>query len=354
MRLLILTQKVDINDDILGFFHRWIEEFAKHCELVIVICLQKGECDLPNNVKALSLGKEAGRSRLKYIWRFYKYIWEERKNYNNVFVHMNQEYVLLGGLFWKIFGKKIFMWRNHPYGNFLTYMAVFLSNKVFCTSKYSYTAKFKKTEIMPVGIDTNFFKLDPSVRKKENSILFLGRIAPVKNVAIFVEALKKLRDEGVEFSAMIAGKASDKFAKYEKMIRDKVLEYNLSDKVIFIGAVSKSEALKLYREHEFYVNLTPSGSMDKTIFEALACETMVIVENQSLEDSIPNEFFFDGSASDLANKIEYALSLPDEEKEKLGKLLKHKVMKKHSLENLMNKLMATIVVGVSMGTKNTK
>ena len=354
MRLLILTQKVDINDDILGFFHRWIEEFAKHCELVIVICLQKGECDLPNNVKALSLGKEAGRSRLKYIWRFYKYIWEERKNYNNVFVHMNQEYVLLGGLFWKIFGKKIFMWRNHPYGNFLTYMAVFLSNKVFCTSKYSYTAKFKKTEIMPVGIDTNLFKRDETIPRGNRSILFLGRIAPVKNVAIFVEALKKLRDEGVEFSATIAGEASDKRAEYEKMIRDKVLEYNLSDKVIFTGAVSKSEALKLYREHEFYVNLTPSGSMDKTIFEALACETMVIVENQSLEDSIPNEFFFDGSVSDLANKIEYALSLPDEEKEKLGKLLKHKVMKKHSLENLMNKLMATIVVGVSMGTKNTK
>ena len=57
MRLLILTQKVDINDDILGFFHRWIEEFAKRCEKVIVICLQEGRHDLPSNVKVLSLGK---------------------------------------------------------------------------------------------------------------------------------------------------------------------------------------------------------------------------------------------------------------------------------------------------------
>ena len=58
MRLLILTQKVDINDNNLGFFHRWIEEFARHCESVIVVCLQKGEYHLPPNVKILSLGKE--------------------------------------------------------------------------------------------------------------------------------------------------------------------------------------------------------------------------------------------------------------------------------------------------------
>lgn len=26
MKLLIITQKVDINDDVLGFFHRWLED----------------------------------------------------------------------------------------------------------------------------------------------------------------------------------------------------------------------------------------------------------------------------------------------------------------------------------------
>ena len=58
MKLLIITQKVDINDPVLGFFHRWLEEFAKHYEFVTVICLEKGEHRLPENVKVLSLGKE--------------------------------------------------------------------------------------------------------------------------------------------------------------------------------------------------------------------------------------------------------------------------------------------------------
>jgi len=58
MKLLIVTQKVDIQDDNLGFFHRWIEGFAEHYESIVVICLQKREFNLPANVRVLSLGKE--------------------------------------------------------------------------------------------------------------------------------------------------------------------------------------------------------------------------------------------------------------------------------------------------------
>lgn len=101
MNLLILTQKVDKNDSNLGFFHRWLEEFSKKCEKVTVICLYKGEYSLPNNVRILSLGKEKGVCRLKYLFNFYKYIFKYRREYDSVFVHMNQIYMILGGSWWK-------------------------------------------------------------------------------------------------------------------------------------------------------------------------------------------------------------------------------------------------------------
>ena len=112
-KLLIITQKVDKNDSVLGFFHGWILEFAKNYEELIVICLEKGEYDLPDNVKVLSLGKEDNVSKFVYLIRFYKYILQNRKNYDNVFVHMNVEYVILGGLVWKILRKKIGLWYMH-------------------------------------------------------------------------------------------------------------------------------------------------------------------------------------------------------------------------------------------------
>ncbi len=40
-RILIVTQTVDTQDPVLGFFVRWIEEFAKHAEELTVICLEK-------------------------------------------------------------------------------------------------------------------------------------------------------------------------------------------------------------------------------------------------------------------------------------------------------------------------
>ena len=58
MKLLVIAQKVDINDDLLGAFHNWIAGFAMRYEKVTVICLSEGEYDLPSNVKVLNLGKQ--------------------------------------------------------------------------------------------------------------------------------------------------------------------------------------------------------------------------------------------------------------------------------------------------------
>src|SRR3989344_2582413 len=99
MRLLICTQAVDKDDRVLGFFHTWLIEFAKHFKQITIICLKEGAHTLPNNVLVYSLGKEKGHpphlSKLVYAWRFVRLAWKLRKNYDAVFVHMNQEYVLL-------------------------------------------------------------------------------------------------------------------------------------------------------------------------------------------------------------------------------------------------------------------
>ena len=131
MKLLICTQKVDRDDPVLGFFVHWIEKLAERYELVTVICKEKGDYDLPNNVRVLSLGKETGRSLFKYIFRFFTYTFRYRHNYDVVFVHMNQEYVLLGSVIWRLLGKKIMLWRNHAKGSLLTRIAVLFSHKVF-------------------------------------------------------------------------------------------------------------------------------------------------------------------------------------------------------------------------------
>ena len=72
MKVLVLTQTVDTEDPILGFMHRWIEELASKYERIEVVCLREGNHNLPKNVFIHSLGKEGGRSRIKYVLRFYR------------------------------------------------------------------------------------------------------------------------------------------------------------------------------------------------------------------------------------------------------------------------------------------
>lgn len=339
MKLLILTQKVDKNDDVLGFFHAWIMEFAKHCEKLTVICLGRGEYYLPENVKVLSLGKEEGASRLGYILRFYRYMWRERKNYDTVFVHMNQEYVLLGGIFWKLMGKKVTMWRNHYAGNFLTHIAMALSNTIFCTSKYSFTAQSKKTIFMPVGIDTELFKKEDGTAGKANSILFLARIAPSKKAHLVIEALRILQKEGVSFTSDFYGNSTPKDMPYLESLKEKVKEYSLENRVTFQSGIPNSKTPPVYAAHAVFVNSSPNGMYDKTIFEAMACESLILTSNLNLKGKMEDIFLFtEDDASDLARKLRVLLALDIETREKYGKILRTSVAKEQSLSLLAQRL----------------
>ncbi len=275
MKLLILTQKVDKNDPVLGFFHGWLQELSGRFESLTVVALGVGQYELPGNVAVYSLGKENGKSVFTYLFRFYKYIWSLRNTYDAVFVHMNQEYVLLGWKSWFLLGKPIYLWRNHAQGNFLTRLAVLFSKKVFCTSPSSYTARFKKTKLMPAGIDTEFFKPDFGIYREPHSVLFLGRISPVKRVQEFVDWFKTL---GSEYTATVAGEAPPKYEGYFERVKA-----SADGRVTFIGAVDQEAARTLYQSHELYVNKTPAGSFDKAILEAAACGNKVFLDNADLK-----------------------------------------------------------------------
>jgi len=191
MRLLITTQAVDRNDQALGFFHGWLEEFAKHFERIEVICLEEGEHNLPKSVSVHSLGKERGASRVEYIFHFYHYIFSLWGKHDAVFVHMNQEYALLGGTLWRLGGKRLVLWRNHKKGSAWTRIAALLAHKVCHTSPEAYVARYANAVRMPIGVDTALFK--PRAAPGQDAILFLGRLDAVKKPDIFLEAIEQLK-----------------------------------------------------------------------------------------------------------------------------------------------------------------
>lgn len=364
MKILIITQKVDREDPILGFFHNWILKLSEKFEEISVICLEKGSCDLPKNVEIFSLGKNqkyesgimnyspdsfrdsklAGElcRKAKYVFNFYKYILKERNNYDKIFVHMNQEYVLLGGFIWKILGKKVFMWRNHPNGNLMTQITVWLSDKVFCTSSRSFTAKFKKTEIMPVGIDTNVFRLEPKIQNPKSRkirILFISRMSPIKKPDLLIEALDILNQKGINFEANFYGDPLPKDGNYYNSLKNRTKELGLDNKINFYKSVPNYKTPKIYSEHNIYVNLTAAGSFDKTILEAAVCGCLLVVVNESLAGEIDDKMITkNDKAEGVAERINHWLKANNDERKDASEKLQEYVLKNHSLNALIKKL----------------
>ncbi len=322
MRLLIVTQAVDLDDPVLGFFHRWIEEFAKHCEGIHVVCLREDRHQLPANVRVHCLGKTTykGRSfvnRARYVFRFYRYIWMLRRQYDAVFVHMNPEYVVLGGFLWRLWGKKIALWFIHPRRSFSLAAAVQIATVVLSARTESVPIRTSRLLPIGLGIDTNAFS-PPSLPADGRTILSLGRLDAVKRVDVLIDALSRLHESGVPFSADIYGSPTDPQADYAHDIRNAMAPLTLEGVLSLHDAVPNAQAPAIYRNHAIFVNLTPTGSFDKAIAEAMASGCVVVAANDSLKNVVPAKLRSDGSPESTARAIEAALDLSPEERAEIS------------------------------------
>ena len=334
--MMIITQKVDTNDPVLGFFHRWIEEFAKHAERVEVLCLFLGAHALPPNVFVRSLGKEKGYSKLRQLARFWKYCARLTPQIDGVFVHMNAVYVPLGWLFWKLHRKKIILWRNHPQGGVLARIAYALADRILYTSPFAHAARHPRSQRMPAGIDTEFFRCDQRVVRKPNSILCLGRISPIKHLETVIEAARLLLKKNTSFTLSVIGSPTNpEDYAYEKNLRKNAWELVERGNVVFSPGVPQQEVPRLYNSHEIFVNATPVGSYDKTVLEATACETLTTTSNVSFSDVVPKErLFTQGDSQSLADNIDAMLQISAEEKKRLAGEYRRRVIERHGLAEL--------------------
>jgi glycosyltransferase involved in cell wall biosynthesis len=345
--LLICTQEINQNSTTLGFMTSWVRELSKHYDKVLVICLYLGEHKLPSNVEVLSLGKESSKSRFKYIINFYKIIFSRRKEYDKVFIHMNDEYGLLAGFFWKIMGKKVALWSNHYYGTWKRDLVGKFCDKVFYTSKFSYTAnarKFPQAVQMPVGVDVSNFKENSKVERKPNSILFLARLDPSKKPEIVLRSLKNLQDRNIFFKATFVGGANkDVFADYEKGIHTLSRDLGLENVVEFVGPVSSIETPRFFLSHMFYVNVAKSGMLDKAIFESVVGGCLPLSTSVDFNDMIyPVVGHFckvdESSVESLTKKLSDALSLTDTEIDSKAREIQKSVLPNHNLEYLAKRI----------------
>lgn len=337
MKLLIITQKVDIDDPILGFFHKWIEKFSKYYESIVVICLNKGKYNLPNNVKVLSLGKENGVSKIKYLYNFYKYIVQERDNYDKVFVHMNPIYVVMGGIIWRILGKSIALWYTHKNVDFKLRIAEIISDKIFSASKESFRLKSNKLKIVGHGIDTNLFCPSKENSRDKYTILSVGRISQTKNQYIIIDALNNLLEQYPQVKLILVGDAitSEDF-KYKEKIQNRIKELKIDKSVIWVGSVKSSSTMDYYQRYEVFINLSTTGSLDKVVLEAMSSGIKVITSNEAFKSVLPEVNITTNNVQEICDKISHLFST------EYNNDLREYIISNHNIDKLIKNLYSQI------------
>lgn len=339
MKLLIITQVVDKEDSNLGFFHRWIEEFAKHCDEVRVVCLKEGNYALSDNVRVCSLGKEDGTSRLTRAWRFYRYICTLKNEYDAVFVHMNPEYIVLGGYWWRRWHKVVVLWYAHRSDTRKLRAALRWVTYVCTVSSDSFAIATPKLRPVGHGIDTELFK---SHIKEESTLLRIataGRIAESKHLLEMLSVLDELHVRKENFVFTVVGAPMTEAERaYAKKVEAVVAAAPWRGQVTFVGALPHEKMPKFLNTQDVFFNFATTGNMDKAGLEALAAGVPLLSTNPQFEALLaPYGLYVSGTHPKVLTDALLAFMQRPDQPAALS-TLRNKVVTEHSLERLIPRI----------------
>jgi glycosyltransferase involved in cell wall biosynthesis len=147
-------------------------------------------------------------------------------------------------------------------------------------------------------------------------ILSVGRIAPVKNLEIIIRAVA-LSHVRLTIAGEPAVPGDEAYLRTLK---------NLGGPVTFIGKVAWHDLPALYRSHDIFVHTSKTGSLDKTLLEAMACGMAVVSCNDAARGFLPASWIFSpDDANELAEKI---LNHPQENFDVRQYVVEHHDLKK--------------------------
>lgn len=355
----MITPHIDENHDIHGFISGWIRKLAERVDKLYGITPHHNtKTPLPGNVLVYGvnhLGEKWDRASkavrlIRLLGRkiyFHSTILRVIPKVDVVFCHMYPEFTIRVAPYAKLFRKPIVTWFTHGHVSRRLRIAHFLSDKMVTASKESLRIKSNKIIIIGHGIDTDRFKpvVNQNNKIDKKTILSVGRISPRKNYETLIKAADILVNEKnikyLEF-VIVGGVPMASQEEYYERLKKLVKELELEGYVKFVGSVPYSDILGYYQKCDLFVSTSQTGSVDKNVLEAMACEKTVIVCNETFEDVFGDYskilMFKKEAPYDLTQKIIFILEMDEDRHDKLCFAMREIVKREHNVNGLMDKL----------------
>ncbi|MEX2027953.1 MAG: glycosyltransferase family 4 protein [Candidatus Curtissbacteria bacterium] len=244
------------------------------------------DAKLPPNIKVVRLGPKAKPfdylSKIAFLPRAYIYV--AKGNYDLVHAHA----FLPGIIAWLLKLQKglptVFTVHGTSRGTGLNNPLKSFFEELILT-KLSYNAQIsvsqdflklknvnKKIYYVPNGVDVKNFDNVSSMKPKYQTVLFVGRLHPQKNLINLIKAISLVKKDISDIRLILVGAGPQK-----KTLRNLAHQLNLDKNIVFEGQIVGTALIRLYKSSDLFVLPSIYEGQPLTVLEAWASKLPVVV-----------------------------------------------------------------------------
>jgi glycosyltransferase involved in cell wall biosynthesis len=197
----------------------------------------------------------------------------------------------------------------------------------------------EKQSVVYNGMDANIFYPIKGVKKKKNSIIFVGNVEDRKKGVIYLLKAMTLTKHPVQLTIVDGG------APNRNYVPRWIERFNIQDRVTFTGKIPLEKLVELYSETEIAVCPSLYEGFGFPAAEAMACEVPVIASTAGALPEVVGEHMKTGylvpprDPEAIAAGIEFLIENPGARR-RMGKAARARVLEKFTWENAAKELIA--------------
>lgn len=349
MRLLLINYEMDPESRVLAWQLSVATELAKQCERVVVLTNKIGSINKPENMYVYRFPRLLFRAPLRWVggkWyvNFYVYFICRKHSLDVSFVHMNLEWVYKLSPVFRLLHIPVLLWYAHGTVSEELEKAHQAATRVVTSTPDGFRLPSNKVVIIGQGVDAELFRLVPSPHVLTD-IVTVGRVSARKRIDLMLDVLEKLTVLAPEipFRLFIIGDTiTEKDKDYHANLLKKARLLKSSNRVHFLGHVSLAKIPQHYRHMFLHLNLSKTGSMDKTVMEALAVGCPVLTTNEAFKECLVAHPEFYADTDDPLRIADRILELRDKYQLYDRGELRNIVLGKHDLASYSSKIMTQL------------
>jgi glycosyltransferase involved in cell wall biosynthesis len=232
-----------------------------------------------------------------------------------------------------IFTKKAMSWGNIHWKikSYLANFIITINHEMIDFYPYK-----KNQQLIPLGLDVTYY--NPDFFEKEVNLRFfkiitVANLVPVKGIEVLIKAIKLTNEKSIVLDIL-----GDDRDPYVNDLKKLIIELELESQIRFLG--KKLDVRPFIKNSDLYIiptlNEGRKEGMPMALVEAMSMSIPVLGSNISGINFVLKDFtnllFEPGNEKELSKKISFFYTMNEEERNKVGKLLRDYTVTNFTIE----------------------